>query len=406
MPLFAESEAKIFGDMLFDIVNDTGITRASTGSKTRAIAEALSKKLGQMYQVFDLNMIHAFLPTAQGKYLDFIGQMLNVSRLGEETAVLSVADKNIRFYVDVGTFGDINGGNSILVPAGTIISTVAAGGGIAYRLVISTILDSAASEGYVPAEAINTGSRSNLGQNTLIYHTFTNYTDTINESLKVSNDAEIVSGKDVESDTNYRYRIANQVLAAEAANATAIRLAALSVPGVADLVMLRHAKGIGTFDILIQSTTPSVPVSLISAVTESVRLRTAAGNVGLIRAPVEIGMSLVGTLTLSRAVSASEEADILNTVTINITDYINNLDIGEEFIVNEAIERAMGSSDLIKNLGSASKPFDNLYIYRPSRLEDNKVRSNLLGDFAPVADEKVIVETVYAGTTPILFRLA
>jgi len=99
-----------------------------------------------------------------------------------------------------------------------------------------------------------------------------------------------------------------------------------------------------------------------------------------------------------------EETNIINTVTNNVTDYINSLDIGEDFIISETVERVMATSDQIKNIGVANQPFDSVYIYRPSKLEDNKVRSILLGDYDPEDDERVIVETEYAGNIPILFR--
>ena len=102
--------------------------------------------------------------------------------------------------------------------------------------------------------------------------------------------------------------------------------------------------------------------------------------------------------------SAAEESSILNSVTSNVSDYINSLDIDEELIVNEMIERVMSTSDEIKNIGSATKPFDSLYIYKPTKLDDNKIRSTLIGDYDPEEDERVIVETTYAGNTPILFR--
>ena len=41
MPLFAETEEKIFGDILFDVVSTTNISRTSPGSKARISSHAL-----------------------------------------------------------------------------------------------------------------------------------------------------------------------------------------------------------------------------------------------------------------------------------------------------------------------------------------------------------------------------
>jgi len=406
MPLFSQSEKNIFGDLLVEIIENTSLTKTSVGSKTRVIAKALSGKLGQMGRKFDVNMAQAFLPGAEGKYLDFIGDMMGVPRLGQETATVSSAERILRFYVQSGTFGDINSGASILLATGTSVGTTSAGTGVVYTVPYNVILSSTLSEVYVAAQAVQPGTRSNIGARQLTYHNFTNYTDSADDSLKVVNDAEIIKGQDGEIDTNYRFRISKQVTAAEAANLTSVRMAVLTTPGVADLVIIPYFRGIGTFDILIKATTPTIPAGLLSAAEEAVRKVMAQGIVPNIRGPVEVGTSLVGTLTLKKRMTASEETNILNATTANVTDYLNSLDIDEDMIVNELIERVMATSSEIKNIGSATKPFDSTYVYKPTKLEDNKIRKTLLGDYTAEEDERVIVETQYAGATPVLFRVA
>jgi len=406
MPIFAEKESKIFGDILYDIVNETNITRSSPGSKTRAMAQAISKKLGRLWAQFDNNIVLSFLDGAEGKYLDYIGAMMGVARLGEQRATTTSQQRVVKFYVDVGTFGNINSNNSILLPSGTVLSTGPNQSGINYRLPYSVILPSGSTEAYVAVEAIRAGTTYNLGAGQLRYHNFTGYTNQLNDSLKVTNESEITSGKEIENDTNYRFRISSQVVASESANLTAVRLAALVVPGVADIILIPFNRGIGTIDIIVQSTLPRTSDTLLAAVAESVFRQTAQGVVPNVMAPVDIGMSMRGTITLRERISNNEQASLLRTVVNNISDYINNLDIGEEFIVNEAVERVMGTSDMIKNIGSATKPFDRVYIHRPTLLEDNKVRETLLGDFDPENDEKLIVEDRYAGANPISFSVA
>ena len=403
MALFAETEDKIFGEILNDIVNETNLRRVSPGSKTRAIAQALAKKLGQMYRKFDVNIALAFLDGAEGRYLDFIGDMLGTPRLGEQSAKVTAAESNLKFYVDTGTFGDINGGQPILITSGTAIST-SSSGGISYVVPYNMILSASEDEAFVAGQSSRPGTLQNVGVNQLIFHNFINYSDIANETLKVTNDAEIVTGQAVESETNYRFRIANKVVSSEGANLTAIRIAALSVPGVADLPFHR---GIGTYDLLIKSTTPKASSGLIAAVQEATDQVTAQGIVGTVRKPKETGLSLVASLTFRRALSSGDQQTIIQNVTTNISDYVNGLDIGEEFIVQEALERARGASDEIKNVGTTARPFDTIYIYRETKLDpDQKVRSILLGDFAPEADERIIVEQQFAGATPILVRVA
>ena len=406
MPLFAETEAKIFGDVLYDIVNNTNITRASPGSKTRAVAQALSKKLGRMWRQFDLNMVQAYLTGAEGAYLDLMGSMLGVQRLGEVAATTSAAERIVKFYVGVGTFGSINGGSSIYLPKGAVVSTEAAAQGVRFVLSYAIILPADANSQYVSVQAVLTGSDSNVGSNQLNYHNFTAYTDILNNSLKVTNTAEIVTGSEIESDTNYRFRIANQINASEAANQTSVRLAALVVPGVSDVVLIPYLRGVGSFDLLLKATSPSVSSGLISTVQEAVGKVTAFGVPFTVRGPSEVGFSMIATLTLRTVLSDTEQKNIATAVTQNVTNYIDNLDISEPLIVNEIVQRVMETSDQIKNVGSANRPIDNAWIYVPSLLEDNKVRNTLLGDYQPDVDAKLLVETKYGGPRPIFIQVA
>lgn len=401
MALFAESDDKIFSELLIDIVNNTNLRRASPGSKTRALAKALSGKLGQMYRKFDVNIALAFLNGAEGKYLEFIGDMMGVAKSGEKAAKVTAAEQNIRFYVDTGTFGDINGGQPILITSGTTIST-SAGGGLIYTVPYNVIASATDTQLFVAAQAIKPGDSQNVGTKQLIFHNFSDYVDSANETLKVTNDAEIVTGKSSEGDTNYRFRIANQVVASEQANLTALRIAALSVPGVSDIVLIPFHRGVGSLDMLIKATTPTVADGLIAAVQNAVDGVIAMGIIATVRKPKETGFSMNVSLTLRRTLAAATESSVVQGVTNNLTDYINNLDIGEDFIVNEAIERVMATSDEIKNVGSAGKPFDSIFLYRQTKLEDNKIRSTLLGDYSPQVDEKLSVEGEFAGATPIL----
>lgn len=390
---------------MYNLLHETSLSRSSPGSKARALAQAVSKKMGGMYQTFDANFAKSFLSGATGKYLDYLGSMMGVPRLGETSASISRSQRVIKFHVETGTFGSINSGSSILITAGTLIGTDTAGTGITYRVPYAVYLPSDQSEYYVSAEATIPGSASNVGAGRLIYHNFLNYTDVLNDTLKVTNEVDITAGSEIETDINYRYRISKQTLAGETANRTAVRLAALKVPGVADVREIPYFHGIGTFDLLIKSISPSVPDGLVDAVFEAVSKVTAWGNIPYVRGPEEIGMSFKFELTLKKRVTSDEQTSMKKAIINNLRLYVNNLDIGESFIVNEAVQRVMETSDNIKTLGTAGKPFKKMYVHIPSQLQDNKIRKTLKGDFDPEPDEKLLIENTYATTTPIMITI-
>ena len=51
-----------------------------------------------MYRKFDINMAQCFLIGAEGKYLDFIGDMMGLPRLGQEVATVSSTETNVHFF--------------------------------------------------------------------------------------------------------------------------------------------------------------------------------------------------------------------------------------------------------------------------------------------------------------------
>lgn len=404
MPLFARSYQELMADSLEELATNTNITKLSAGGIARALLESINKRLSEAYETFDLNLARAFVSSAPGQYLELIGTILGVER---ESSVAASADADtevIKFYVNSGTFGDINNGNDIVLTQGILISTQAGNGGTLYRTITETRLPAAGNSEWVSAMAVVPGDDFNVGVSSLIYHDFTDYADYLNNSLLVTNIYQIANGKNFENDTNYRFRIVNKALELEAANETAIRLAVLSTPGVADVVLIPKYRGIGTLGAIIKATLPTVSQSLIDSVSVNVEKVKSMGDVAFIRKPKETGITMKLTVHYSQRLPENELENIEDTIKDSITEFINNLDIGESLIINKLAAELFAASDYISNLGEAGKPFDELYIHVESQLEDNKIRQKLLGDYTPNTDERIIIEPSY--TTPITLERA
>ena len=393
MPLFAKSFQELTEESIKDLSLNTNITRLSAGGLARSILESVNRRVASAYDSFDLNLARAFVSSAQGKFLELIGSMLGVQRI---TPTASRADNDsqiIKFYVSSGTFGDINNGNDIgPIPQGTLLATEPYNAGITYRTLEEYVLPKDQSTFWISAEATLPGELYRVGSGSLIYHNFTSYTDNINESLLSSNVHPIANGLNVESDTNYRFRIINRVLEAEAANMTAIRLACLTTPGVADIVMLPKYRGIGTTGILIKSTIPIITQSLIDEVTAATYNVQAIGDILYIKGPKEIGVSMKTTIYYSQRMSSDELTDIEEMIKQSIIEYVNALDIGESFFIDRMVSELFAIDSRIMNIGTYGKPFEEMFIYIPSKLEDNKIRQTLLGSYTANSDERVVIE--------------
>lgn len=391
--LFEKSFERLQGEAMNQLLAETNITRTSPGAKARTLLKVVNRKLNKAYQEFDVNLLKSFLPFAQGQFLDYLGDMLGVPRAPALRASAAAADKLVRFYVDTAinaNFGAINNNNDIFIPSGTQISSGPNGTGVVYSVNPGVFLNRLDSEQYVACVAVQDGSSSNVGQGLLTNHNFVDYTAV--SGLLVTNDALIDNGRSLETDTNYRFRIANQTLASERANSTAIRLAVLSVPGVSDIVLRRYARGIGTSDILIRAVVPNTPDSLIKACQNAISRVQAEGCDVRAEKPRLTGLSFQISVTWRQDASTSDRETIRSGISSALSDYVNNLGINETFIVNEAIERVMSVDSKILNIGTAQKAFDLINLYKETKLRDNRIKEELLNDYTPQTDERIIIE--------------
>ncbi len=96
--------------------------------QARAFADIVGDQLGEMETRQFINLSETLLPYATGISLDMLGDIYGVDRLGRQDSQVDAADDNLRFYVRHGTFGDINNGQEIHLPAGVRITSAADGG--------------------------------------------------------------------------------------------------------------------------------------------------------------------------------------------------------------------------------------------------------------------------------------
>ena len=302
-----------------------------------------------------------------------------------------------------GTFGDINSSNSIPLIRGQVVSTQPYGQGITYRLLSPLTLDASDNYAWASVEATDTGSDYNVGAEALIHHDFTDYEDYLNKTLLVTNIHAIGSGKDFESDNNYRYRLTQKVVDAEAANETALRLAALSVPGVADVIIKKHYRGIGTYGIIVKSITPTISDRLIDEVAERVIKKEGYGSARFVRGQKQVGFALKTRVWYKKQLDDDTLDDIEGAMEDIVRGHVNNLDLGETLYTDRLVAELYGVSVEIEGFGTRTKQLDEAWIYKPTELEDNRIQQRLIGNYETANDEeRVIIEPTLS--TPITFE--
>lgn len=333
------------------VLSETKVSNLSPGTIARALLRTHTSQLAEFYRYVDQRILNAYVSTALGIYLDEIGKLVGVERSGAHFAAgtvrffvnpeLGLSFQNVLDMVNERTGAS---GTTITIPAGTSVRA----GTKTYVTSTDVTLSSGAAEGSTSVVSTLAGSFGNTDPATITTVIWPDPSLAILDGvLSVSNDESVESGKDIQTDEDYRFFITNAVLAGAKANETAIRLACLSVPGVSDITIENYAYGIGTFAVYVTSASPVVTEGTLAAVQAAINTAQAKGVRGVAVSPDLIGVKLKVALTFLPTTRAAEKSTITTAVQNAIVDYINNLKAGEELVINELVQRVMQVSDLI-----------------------------------------------------------
>jgi len=337
--LFNKTYSELMAQAMDDLEMNTDITNMNAGGVARTLIEVMNTQLAEHYTTLDVNQAMGFLSTADGYFLDLIGELLNTPRLEAGTASASYVDKIQKFYVPTGFLGDYI--PSLVIPTGTTVSSPDQS--IIYNTSETTSFSAGAKYVYVSIVASAVGATKNVGRNILVSNGLG-----IAEVF-TTNESSIVTGTDTESDNNYRYRIANATLAAERANETAVRLAALSVDGVANIILEPYARGIGSYEVLVLPIEGIATTTLVAAVQTSIDGVQAYGIRGFASSPDIVPVDIeVRIVFIDGTTEVAEDRIRLNVKTA-IEQYTSNIPIGGEFILNELRQQIMDVSEKIKD---------------------------------------------------------
>jgi uncharacterized phage protein gp47/JayE len=414
MVIFYEDKySELMANAIQELRATTDISQLTAGAKARALLEIVNREIGAAYRTFSRDFIQGYVKEARGENLDLIAELMGVTR-GQATRndVTEVSEIQ-KFYVDSGTFGSINTINGIptsfTIPAGTIIQNRVEADvqPIQYRLVDNVVCAGGETEAYGAIEALEFGTIANVGAGSLIRHNFEMYADYLAGTLKTKNIEGITFATDVESDANLRFRLINKTLEGEAANSISVRMAALGVSGVADVLLDEFSHGIGTGAVYIKGITPLVNESLLATVQATVGSTKAFGNFVDVKAPPLVGVEMVVGLNLMQRRPQREEDDLVARVRTVLYQYINSLDINEALEPDLLVRKVLRVDPNIKSIGTSTRPIEYLYVWKFSAAEDNRVRRLAMEGYQARNFERVVVEytELPEGDEPIRVRV-
>ncbi|MHA1831505.1 MAG: baseplate J/gp47 family protein [Candidatus Helarchaeota archaeon] len=355
--------------LLTKLLDEAGITDRSPGSVINALLEANLFGWEQIVEYFNSALAANKIEKATGERLDELGKLIGIPRRTpfNSTDYISyfAADEtfdNFKFYIDPNTnktagdlIAEINSTgtyniSSIQIKAGTKIYSVTDD----YEFV--TLYDTEPMSGndievYVPIMSTSPVLNA-IEPNILVIPDFVNNPElkSVARYILCTNTKEISSIARFETDEEYRQRIMNRRFIDAAMNETAVRFAALSVSGVADINIyaMDPAPGIGRIVVIPEFISTSE--KLLDAVRERVEQVMAWNMPVIIQFPIYIGVTVKLCITFqNEEITTEEQSSIFSTVKYNIIQYINNLRPGDSIDV-ETIRNIARTVDGVKNV--------------------------------------------------------
>lgn len=410
MPFFPITREEMVGKGLQRLRDHSNITQMSPGSKTRLLLDFTVDEQYSQHRLFDENMAQAYIRWADGRFLDFFGDMLNIPRLQPETAEVEIEEQNYTLYVDGGTFGDINNDIDFVVSAGTTVSTPdfpterptyaqvdyrPRQNKIEYDLVEDVLCRANQSFAFGRIRARVEGRASDVPRNVLIEHNFSGYLLAAQDRLKCTNKYAVSNGRDRETNEAYRYRLMNAFKARERANRIAIRLASLSIPGIQDVFEYNAEQGPGTFSLYVQSLTPTTSPKMLELVREVVDRVCAFGVRPFVLAPVPMGLEFVIAVSWKSTSTEADKARGYADIRHIMENSLDATRIGTPVDLEDLASLAAVANKNIQGIGvEQAGRFEEVYVNRQNPADNSVRRVLYTGDeVTPLYNERVILET-------------
>ena len=363
------TELDILRDVRASLLQNVGISADNDTSTVLTLAKSMSSELASVWDLANGLLTKGFLSSSYGDGLDSFGVLLQESRSTSKRA-MDLSSSNLKFYLDVSYAIDITdlinryftttdratlfnlnlidstvNPSTLLLPAG--ITVYSQDGSAAYTVMNPITISNNNLSSYSPLVAISNGTSYNVAPGVLTSHNISTMNPIlakISKAIKVTNAYGIRNGGDLESDANYRFRLSNKAVSAVSSNDSSILKAVLSVPGVVNAGIIPRTHGNGTFTIFPKSKDPILSDGVINAVKASVSNTIASGSLVFVEAPLYLAVSM--NIELRFDIGADINS-IFSGARLTVMDYINNLDLGGEIVINEIIQRVMSIDNKI-----------------------------------------------------------
>lgn len=367
----ADRRAKVLGKFY----DDTQITRTEPGAIGRAAMEGVLSELEAIEDRSEQNLSNAMPTQAESAHLELWMDYYGLDRETATHAHVLAEDQGFRFFVETGTFGDINNGQDIVIARNEVaisgVTKIAADEGIEefpieYELLEESVtLAAGDSEQFVGVRAVQPGTFSNIGPTDLNSHDYTNYTTYPDVKLLCQNTIPIVNGEEEEDSDRMRYRLSRRGAIRPLDTLEQLQVELDAIPGVNEVMTIKNAGGIGTVDIYIDSQSFVVPDSLISLAAERAGVILHPDNLNIEAMP-RVGIAIDTKVYFKSGVSKESRASILEALEAAFFNMVLAHTRGLDFDLEKKYNQLALTFAEVGWIGYNGNGFDKVIIYRDS----------------------------------------
>lgn len=352
---------------------ETPVTSIGAGSVARALAESVTREIGDLYAALDFNTSQSLLSSATGSALDLIGELYNVTR--KQLSEIATVDQSVGsfyFYLDQPHTSDVT------IPVGTEVYTDQEnfiGDNYAYRTTQQAVIPEGRTRVFVGLVPMFNDSVYTAGANTLVKHNATSPTGT---TIRCTNPKPIAAQLGYESDDNFRTRIIKSIRVTNGATSEAVRFAGLQVPGVRDIKIRNLVYGLGSVEAVVvpeNVANQSVALNGQSVVSKAVDAMKSVSPVGIrliTREPKYSPLDITGTVIIKSDINV-DRTGTAGRARIGILRYLNTLLPGDTLVYARLLQSALESSDRIVDVNFTQMQISSREVlrvnYRPEEFE-------------------------------------
>lgn len=340
-----KDRGEILNQALDTLTKTTPISARSPGSIARALTEAFTTELGDLYDTLDFNISRSLISTASGQALDNIGALFGVARNSlTQSSIISATTGSFYFYVNTPFAEDINilKGTSVYTDLGGFI-----GAQIRFETAADITLVAGRKKVYVPLLPANSLAKSSVGANTLTKHGMTSPSGTL---IRCTNPKPISAAPQYETDADFRIRITKQLRVNSTGTAEALRFALLTVKGVRDVVINSASYGLGGVEVVIVPDENGATTLFLNEIRARINQVRPIGVRVIVTTPTPLPFSITTNLVLGRNLLDQEKNLITLKAENDIKIYLNSLMPNEPLVYNRLIQIILDVSEKIKDV--------------------------------------------------------